>query len=497
MFLVVLAVLSLVLAFPDPVYRWVMAPPYIVAVVAAATMLPVLAAAGVARRALRLLERHVAEPGHGQAWLARGTALVQGLLAVGHGGVFACTGWAPLCGRVPVVGAWPVVPSLLALTPFLLSVVLVWVALYPADRAVRQVALEVYLLRGKPVRPVWSLGEHLVYNLRHQLLFVLVPMLLILAARDVIFLCEAWLHAATGHPYFSDVLLGAAALGVAAIAPAILRYVWATQRLPDGPLRDRLELICRQLGVRCREILIWRAGGMVVNAAVMGVVPRLRYVLITDGLLEQLDDTEIEAVFGHEAGHVQRRHLLFLLLFFLITGCALTLFSVYTRHLDPQGVPFQILAAVGGAALLFKWSVVFGWVSRRFERQADIVGVRTLALAGLPCRMPCALHGRAAAAPPAKAEPLCATAAHVFANTLHEVAALNGIAPDARSWRHGSISARSLELQELAQDPAATARFERAVWRIKVAIFALALTGCVWAGWALRVWELPGWRWFT
>lgn len=494
MYLVVIVILSIVLAFPRPLYRWVTAPEMIVAVVAAVTLLPALVAWVVSRRTLRLLERHPDQPGRGQATLGRGGTILYATLALGHGGVLLCTDWSRLCGQMPIVGQWPVIPALLVIVPLLVSLVLVWLAQYPADRAVRQIALEVYLFRGRPVRPVWSLREYLVYSLRHQVLFILIPMLLIVAARDVIELYDEKLRALSGHDYFSDVLLGSAAVIVAVIAPEILRHVWSTHRLPDGPLRDGLLALCRKLRLRCREILVWRAGGMIVNAAVMGIVAPLRYVLITDGMLEQLDDAKIEAVFGHEAGHVKRHHILFFLLFALISGCAVTIFSIHTRGLDPQSLKFQFLASAVGVALLLKWGVLFGWISRRFERQADIFGVRTLALSGLPCEMPCALHGTPGEnpGPQPKGDPLCSTAAHLFGNTLNEVAAVNGISPNARSWRHGSINSRSRLLQKLAQDPAATARAERTVFWIDTCIVVCALAGSLWTAWELELWKLLG-----
>ena len=494
MFLVVIAILSIVLAFTRPLWEG-LADGRLVAVAAAvATLLPPSVAALVSRRALRLLERRVDDPTHGQSALARGNLLVQIMLGLCHGALLLCTDWSGLCGSTPVVGKWPVVPTLLIIAPFVLSLVLVWVALYPADRAVRQIALEVYLFRGRPVRPVWSLAQYVVYNLRHQLLFILIPMLLILAARDVIYIYARELHERTGSPYFADVLLGAAAVIVALIAPVILRYVWSTRRLPDGPLRDRLQVLCRTLGVRCREILVWRAGGMVVNAAVMGVVAPLRYVLITDGMLEQLEDTRIEAVFGHEAGHVKQHHIFFFLLFALISGCAVTIFSIRTQGLETQSLPFQIAAVAVGLGIVVKWGLIFGWISRRFERQADIFGVRTLALSGLPCNSPCKLHApeEENPGPSAKRNLLCSTAAHVFGDTLNEVAVLNGIAPEGRSWRHGSISSRSRMVQALAQDPAATARVERTARNIKLVIFACALVSSAWAAFELRIWQLCG-----
>ncbi len=494
MYLVVIGVLSLILAFSGPPYRWVQQPGWVVAAVAGATLLPAGVAVLVCRRALRLLDRNPADPSIAQFCFGRGMTLAQGVLALSHAAVLCCTDWLRLCYRAPVVGDWPVVPGSLAAVPFLLSILLMWIATYPADRAVRQIALESYLFRGRPVRPVWPLGRYLVFNLRHQVLFILVPMLLILAARDLITLYEQPLRDLTGQTMLPDLLLGLSAAIVAVIAPTILRRVWVTQPLPEGPLRDRLRYLCRKLRLRCREILVWHSGGMIVNAAVMGVIAPFRYLLITDAMLEQMEDRRIEAVFGHEAGHVKRHHILFFLLFAFISGCAVMMLGYHSRGMD-RGA-YQIVIAAAALALSLKWGVLFGWISRRFERQADIYGVRALAASGMPCQIECALHTSVEGGNPgdwrARGDPLCLTAAHVFGETLNEVAVLNGIPPEARSWRHGSISSRSRTVIRLAQDPHATACFERVVYRVKIAIFVTALLCGLWAAWDLRLWTLLG-----
>lgn len=487
MYLVVIAVFSLVLTLPRPPYAWLTAPWAIGAAVTAATLVPALAAWLVGRHVRTLLDEHPAHPGDGQAAYARGNTLVQGLLAIGHGGLFLVTTWMPLCNQVPLVGRWVVVPSLLSVLPLLLSIALVWLGLYPADRSVRQIAVEVYLYRGRPVRPVWHVGRYLAYNFRHQVLFILIPMLLILAAADTVGLYEQEIRALIGLRYAPDMLVGLAALLVAVIAPEILRHVWVTQRLPQGPLRDRLEMLCRRMRLRIRDVLVWRSGGMIVNAAVMGVIPPLRYVLITDAMLEQMDDAQIEAVFGHEAGHVKHHHIPCFLLFALISGCIVTIFSTQTQGLsrtDPQ--LYTWLLACLGVLLAAKWGLLFGWVSRRFERQADTYGVRTLTLAGLPCVQACALHTPGTPSP--RALPLCVTAAHVFGAALHDVAVLNGIQPEAFSWRHSSIASRARFLAALAQDPQRHARFQRSVRRVQFAILLLAAAFSVWAAYEIGVW---------
>lgn len=494
MYLVVIGVLSLILAFTGPPYPWVVKPEWVAACVAGATLAPPVIAALVAMRTIRLLERHPADPGHGQFAFGRGMLLVQAALGVGHGAVLALTDWLPICGKTPVVGQWPVVPGMLAGAPLVVSILLAWIAVYPADRAVRGIALETLLFRGRPVQPVWPLGRYLIFNFRHQVAFILAPMLLILAARDVIVIYERQLREWSGYEMFPDMLLGLAAGAVAIIAPVILRRVWVTQPLPDGPLRDRLLHLCRRLRMRCQEILIWHSGGSIVNAAVMGVAAPFRYLLITDGMLEQMDDQRIEAVFGHEAGHIKRHHILFFLLFAFVSGCVITSVGYRMRGLDKTMQ--QVVIALTAGVLAVKWGVLFGWVSRRFERQADIFGVRTLAAAGVPCQLDCQVHrpdhAEDSQDPLRTGSPLCISAAHIFGDTLNDVAALNRIPHEARSWRHGSIASRSRTVIRLAGDPAAVARFERRVHRVKVAIFAAALASGLWAAWDLKLWQMLG-----
>lgn len=120
------------------------------------------------------------------------------------------------------------------------------------------------------------------------------------------------------------------------------------------------------------------------------------------------------------------------------------------------------------------WGFGFGWVSRRFERQADVYGVRCIAEGLALCPMPCRVHGEAGSL---NGDLLCSTAADRFAETLHSVAELNGIPPEARSWRHSSIASRMRFLRHLAQAPDDLQRFDRLLWRIKAFLLVFSLVG--------------------
>ena len=48
-------------------------------------------------------------------------------------------------------------------------------------------------------------------------------------------------------PWVSDALLGTISMCVLIISPVLLRYAWSTERLADGPLRERFVRTCRRI----------------------------------------------------------------------------------------------------------------------------------------------------------------------------------------------------------------------------------------------------------
>src|SRR5581483_11377291 len=89
-----------------------------------------------------------------------------------------------------------------------------------------------------------------------------------------------------------------------------------------GPLRDRLLATGRRLKFRCSNVLLWNTRSGMANAMVVGIVPWIRYVVFTDRLVEDFSPEEVEAVFGHEVGHVRHRHMLYYLGFLLVSVVA-------------------------------------------------------------------------------------------------------------------------------------------------------------------------------
>jgi len=104
--------------------------------------------------------------------------------------------------------------------------------------------------------------------------------------------------------------------------------------MPQSEKRDAIVKFFEKNDFTYRDIVTWPLlGGQMATAGVMGLLPRLRYILITDPLLHILSEEEINAVMGHEMGHIKYKHILFYMLFLLgFIGISIGLFDfLYTQ----------------------------------------------------------------------------------------------------------------------------------------------------------------------
>ncbi|MFQ5494797.1 MAG: M48 family metallopeptidase [Phycisphaerae bacterium] len=447
-----------------------------------------LVSAWSTRRARRRLQRCANVPeslqrSHHRVMLALRVAALLGL-----GVAIFLTPWPEWFAFRRVTPALQIVGDLIVLSPFVLSLVALWLGAFPLERELRMRSLGAAPWRvGDTVRP-WGLRTYLAFNLRHHVLVTAVPMMLILLAADLTRGYERSLQSLGGSNRTPDVLLGVAVVAVFLLSPLMICRIWHTAPLEDGALRDSLQSICNRIGLRCRDILVWHSDGMMINAAVVGLVAPLRYVLLSDGLLETMDRRQIEAVFGHEAGHVRRRHIPYFLLFALVGWLFVSGVMELTARLsaaDGSAAPLSpwMVDGISAVALLVVWGLGFGWVSRRFEREADLFGAACVAPDAAGCTLPCSVHlddqphGTRDPALSSRSGRVCASGATVFASALDRVAVLNGIPHDERSWRHSSIGSRIRFLISLADDPTRAGRFVRLLRRVKVAMLCATAVG--------------------
>lgn len=442
----------------------------------------------------RKLQNHM-----GQRRVWRLPARVDMLLRIVMIGVFGLqltlAGWAHLITVKWNLGRFLLADEVCLLAPFLLMQAASWYLFYPANRFVREVVVSGQLAEGLATRPVWSRRQYLLFHFRHGLLIILAPLFLILIMKDGV--NQIALRWPMGQLSFrgatmalEDLIIGLGAMGVFVLAPMILRRIWCTRTLPSGPLRQRLEGFCHALGLRYRDLLLWDTYSSVANAAVMGVVSPVRYVLLSDALIENMPDDHIEAVFGHEAGHVKHHHILYLAMFVMGSILVMSLIldqvglwlvaAVSARYHWEEAQTCWLMVGLGGTMGLL-WLYFFGVVSRRFEAQADVHAAVAI---GHQWRVQ-----QPAATGISSPDTLDAHGAAVTSAALRRIAMLNGIASETRSWRHASIHHRSLFLLYLAQKPGAYRRFQKRVALLKIIIILLIIAGMV--GWWLSSGTAP------
>jgi Zn-dependent protease with chaperone function len=365
--------------------------------------------------------------------------------------------------------------ELLILAPFLAALIGSWACYYDGERIFHDTAAPAVALT-----PFWSRWTYLRFHLRHHLA-------LVFAVVGVLVLQKALLRV----PAFQDsawlmwVLLGLM-LGLLGFFPWLLRLVLGLKPLPAGPLRDRLLSTANRLRFRYSNILLWNTNGAVANAMVAGIVPQVRYVVLTDKLITDLTPDEVEAVFGHEVGHVKHHHMAFYLAFILISigvmQVAATFLKVDEWFKSNEDMAILPMIGILGGYIF----VVFGFLSRRCERQADIFGCRTMSCTQLDCS---GHNGSADLAPRGKG--LCPTGIGTFIEALEKVARLNGISRNRpgwlQSWQHSTIARRVEFLQRVLKDPSIEPRFQRTVRLVKWSVFlALGL---------VAFYLLQPWKW--
>jgi Zn-dependent protease with chaperone function len=401
------------------------------------------------------------------------------------------------------IGNLVVVDEAIAIAPALAVFVLGWVAIYPIERSLREASQVRQLDEGQPYYPVPSRGEFVSLNVRHGLMLTLAPMLLILALVEAVNWAITWLAGQAGAGGFPGLVAeflvddqqrelvasGAQLAGVLVIflvAPALMRLVWDTVRLPAGELRDRLMELCRRHGVRIRDVLVWRTHGSMMNGAVLGFVPALRYVLLTDALLESLPEGQVEAVMAHEVAHVRHRHMQWLAV--TLIGAVGILGAAGAIAMGVLSIPEDDVTMVAAAQLavaigsLAGGVVALGFVSRRFEWQADAFAAQHLSAGGGTARQWTVDSGQwtSEEAGSGRITPEAVTA---MAGALGAVARLNHIPPNKFTLRHGSIADRQRRLLRLVGAPVDRLPIDASVGIIKRAagaVFAAMLALTAW-----------------
>ena len=386
--------------------------------------------------------------------------------------------------------------ELLVPAPFFLTLLVGWTIYYPAERILHHTSL------NPSQESFWSLPGYVLFNGRQFALLVLVPVILFAVQQGMAraypgIVMTAWFQIAS--------LVGVILLFV--LLPRLVKPALGLISLPPGPERDSLQTTVNRLGYRFTDLLVWPTRGAVANAMVLGLIPQARYIVFTDRLLHGMEPDELTAVLGHELGHVRHRHIPYYAGFFAMSAAIGTgLIALLSEELTAMGWTTTDdwagwLTVPPVAALGIYLFVVFGLLSRRCERQADIFGSRV----GSCNNTRCTGHD-ANTIYPAQGVGLCPMGVRSMIRALDRVSALNGMESPAtqrrfgprvwawmRAWQHGPMSDRIEFLFRLVEDVSLADRTDRQVNRFRVGLLlilfvTLGVVGSV-VGWS-TLWRM-------
>lgn len=243
--------------------------------------------------------------------------------------------------------------------------------------------------------------------------------------------------------------------------PWALVAVWPTSQLPRGSLRAAAARVHEQTGVGFSSMRLLRLPGGAANAMVAGFLPGGRVLLLSDGAARHLSVGLLEAVFAHEAAHIQRRHTLWIA---LAAGGA---FMLAWQGSGATGL--GLFAGLGSVLIGVGCAVgVFGFVSRAFEREADALAAQTVS--ALRAQAPA---GRAAG-------PISADGVASVAALLCAIAELSGMGLNRFGYRHGTLGRRIESVRQAEGGTAAQSRAGAVArqWRRLALVLAVAGGAC-------------------
>lgn len=347
--------------------------------------------------------------------------------ALGTGAVLGLNVWWSLELGWSGISAW----SSVLILPALLALILHWAALGHAAG----------LAQAQQRRAALSM----------RLRLVVLPVLVLILGVDVVHwllaLSLAGSDAGAGLLWLAIIFALGLPIAVLALMPPMLVRLWGATPIKDPEQEAMIAAYCAEAGVRVRAVLSWPMRGMpFYNAAVVGLFPRLRYVLISQDLLRDFATAEVQAVLGHELGHARHGHLWMYLMFLLASGLLAQVISeplVNGLFLHYPWMQLLTIIAIWGLIL----RVGFGVISRACERQADMAGAE---LAGDPAHM---------------------------ASALASLARLTGSSAHEPNWRHYSIAQRIAFMDRVRLDPRVPVAHHRYIMNLRLFILMLLILG--------------------
>ena len=166
------------------------------------------------------------------------------------------------------------------------------------------------------------------------------------------------------------------------IAPYLIGLMYRVKELPESSnpkLHANVRRIAESTGIKMPKLMI--SSLSIPNAFAYGSPLSGNRVAVTQGLLDNLEEEEVEAVLGHELGHLKHRDVQIMMFasvlpsIFYYIGSSFMWSSLLggNRRNNGGGI---ILIAIGSMAMYFILSLVVMGLSRLREYYADTYAVK-------------------------------------------------------------------------------------------------------------------------
>lgn len=243
--------------------------------------------------------------------------------------------------------------------------------------------------------------------------------------------------------------------------PILIKYFWACKPL-NHPKSWFMENFLQRHKFHNGGLLSWTAmDGTLLTAGIMGILPRFRYIIITDSLMDLLTIDELEGVLAHEMAHAKYFHIIiyslflitFIIAFYFLADLIIygSLFlppslTFHTQQLASISIPEITVSACFVSMFIVYLRYVMGFFMRNFERQAD----------------------QYAASVMGTAEPII--------NALEKIGFHAGKIRNIPSWHHFSIKERVDYLRKIEKNNNIAKHHNK---RIKMALAIYMLCACI------------------
>jgi len=356
---------------------------------------------------------------------------------------------------IPLVRSFSVLQDILAVLVFAAYQVTIWYFAFPAYDRVFHTGI--------------ARRSFVVSNLKLNVP-ILFPWVLLSLIYDLILL-SSWksLQVLMSRPMGTEIFFSLFLFLLMIFMPALIRYWWGCRPFLPSEKVDALRSFLKEMKFKYQELLQWPIfEGRMMTAGIMGMVPRFRYILITESLIDLLSLEELKAVIAHEMGHTRYRHFFFYFLFFIgFLAISTGLWDFFAVLIETRPFLMKFIRAGGSAdpsflyfllalpilvSMVVYFRYVMGFFMRHFERQADLYSALVMGSPGETI------------------------------SSLEKIAIMSGKIRDLPSWHHFSIRQRVDTLWRFLRDPGLIRKHNRFV----SLCFALYLVAMISLGYFLN-----------